>query len=162
MKAKLRFLVIAALCVVCMGVLAGCVSGNDQADEQTKNRQYMSSVNTIMETLNTNMEQFSTAVKDNEVVSLSSQLSAVDKCVSDLEALEVPDAMGDIHSQYVNGTKELQTALASYVQLYEDVKAPQSGSYDYSDYDSRMADIQSHYSAGIQALQDADSKVQSA
>ncbi len=162
MKAKLRFLVIAALCVVCMGALVGCVSGNGQVDEQTKNRQYMSSVNTIMETLNTNMEQFATAVKDDEVVSLSSQLSAVDQCVSDLEALEVPDAMGDIQSQYVNGAKELQAALASYVQLYEDVKAPQSGSYDYSDYDSRIADIQSHYNAGIQALQDADSKVQSA
>ena len=162
MKAKLRFLVIAALCVVCMGVLAGCVSGNSQADEQTKNRQYMSSVNTIMETLNTNMESFAKAVKDDEVVSLSSQLSAVDQCISSLEALEVPDAMADIHSQYVNGAKELQTALSSYVQLYEDVKAPKSGSYDYSDYESRMADIQSHYNAGIQALQDADSKVQSA
>lgn len=162
MKAKLRFLVITALCVVCMGVLAGCVSDNSQADAQTKNRQYMSSVNTIMETLDTNMESFATAVKDDEVVSLSSQLSAVDQCVSDLEALQVPDAMADIQSQYVNGAKELQTALSSYVQLYEDVKAPQSGTYDYSDYDSRMADIQSHYNAGIQALQDADSKVQSA
>ncbi len=162
MKAKLRFLVIATLCVVCMGVLVGCVSDNGQSDAQTKNRQYMSSVNTIMETLDTNMESFVTAVKDDEVVSLSSQLSAVDQCVSDLEALEVPDAMDKIHSQYVDGAKELQTALASYVQLYEDVKAPQSGSYDYSDYESRMADIQSHYNAGIEALRDADSKVQSA
>ncbi len=162
MKAKLRFLVIAALSVVCLGAFAGCVSDNSQADAQTQNRQYMSSVNTIMETLDTNMESFATAVKDDEVVSLSSQLSAVDQCISDLEALDVPDAMGDIQTQYVNGAKELQTALAAYVQLYEDVKAPQSGSYDYSDYESRMADIQSHYNAGIQALQDADSKVQSA
>ena len=116
-----------------------------------------------METLNTNMGAFSEAVKDGEVVSLSAQLSAVDQCVSDLEGLSVPDAMGDIHSSYVNGAKELQTALSSYVQLYEDVKAPANGvAPSGADYDSRMAEIQSHYDAGIKALQDADSKAESA
>ena len=162
MKAKARFLVIAALCIACLSALVGCSSNSAESDAQTQNRQYMSSVNTIMETLSTNMGEFSTAVKDKEVVSLSSQLSSVNQCVSDLEALTVPEAMNDIHSSYVQGAKELQTALSSYVQLYEDVKAPQNGSYNYSDYDSRIADIQSHYNAGIQALQDADSKVQAA
>ena len=80
-----------------------------------------------------------------------------------LEGLSVPDAMGDIHSSYVNGAKELQTALSSYVQLYEDVKAPANGvAPSGADYDSRMAEIQSHYDAGIKALQDADSKAESA
>lgn len=163
MKTKARFLVIAAFCLACLGALAGCASSNDQTDAQTQNRQYMSSVNTIMETLNSDMTEFSDAVKDGEVVSLSAQLSSVDQCVSDLEGLDVPDAMGDIQSSYVNGAKELQTALSSYVQLYEDVKAPASGSApSNADYDSRMADIQSHYDAGIKALQDADSKAQSA
>ena len=118
MKTKARFLVIAAFCLACLAALVGCASNNEQTDAQTQNRQYMSSVNTIMETLNTNMGAFSEAVKDGEVVSLSAQLSAVDQCVSDLEGLSVPDAMGDIHSSYVNGAKELQTALSSYVQLY--------------------------------------------
>lgn len=162
MKAKARILVIALFCVACLGALVGC-SGNDPAqDAQTQNRQYMSSVNTIMETLGTNMEDFSTAVKDGEVVSLDSQLDAVNKCVDDLNALTVPDAMKDIQTSYVNGATELQTALQDYVQLYEDVKAPQSGSFDYSTYDQRLADIQSHYDAGIAALQDADSKAQAA
>ena len=134
MKTKARFLVIAAFCFACLAALVGCASNNEQTDAQTQNRQYMSSVNTIMETLNTNMGTFSEAVKDGEVVSLSAQLSAVDQCVSDLEGLSVPDAMGDIHSSYVNG----------------------------ADYDSRMAEIQSHYDAGIKALQDADSKAESA
>ena len=83
--------------------------------------------------------------------------------MSDLEGLSVPDAMGDIHSSYVNGAKELQTALSSYVQLYEDVKAPANGvAPSGADYDSRMAEIQSHYDAGIKALQNADSKAESA
>ena len=163
MKTKARFLVVAAFCLACMASLVGCASSNEQTDAQTQNRQYMSSVNTIMETLNTNMDTFAKAVKDGEVVSLSAQLSSVDQCVSNLEGLSVPDAMGDIQSSYVSGAKELQTALSSYVQLYEDVKAPASGmAPSTADYNSRLADIQSHYDAGIKALQDADSKAESA
>ena len=168
MKAKARFtttrlFVALAACVACLALLAGCSSAADaQADAQTQNRQYMSSVNTIMDTLNKNMTDFSAAVKDGEVVSLSSQLSSVDTCVSDLEALQVPDAMKDIHNSYLNGAKELQTALSDYVQLYQDIKAPESGSFDYSTYDSRLGEIQQHYDAGIKALQDADTKAQSA
>lgn len=162
-KAKMPALAALVACVLCAVLLAGCAdNANAEADAQTQNRQYMSSVNTIMETLNGNMADFAVAVKDGEVVSLSSQLSAVDDCVADLEALTVPDAMKDIQTSYVNGAKELQTALSDYVQLYEDVKAPKSGSYNYSDYDSRLADIQEHYDAGIKALQDADSKAQAA
>lgn len=163
MKTKARFLVIAAFCIACLSALVGCSASDEQTDAQTQNRQYMSSVNTIMETLDSNMETFAQAVKDGEVVSLSAQLSSVDQCVSDLEGLDVPDAMGDIQTSYVNGAKELQTALSSYVQLYEDVKAPANGVAPSSaDYNSRLADIQSHYDAGIAALKDADSKAESA
>lgn len=160
---KARIALLAILCALCLTALVGCSSTSDaEADAQTQNRQYMSSVNSIMETLNTNMEEFATAVKEGEVVSLSAQLSAVDQCVEDLNNLEVPDAMSEIHASYVTGATELQTALAAYVDLYEDVSAPASGSYDYSDYDSRLADIQSHYDAGIAALQDADTKASEA
>lgn len=162
MKAKARIVFAAMLCVACLACLVGCSSSDPEADAQTQNRQYMSSVNTIMETLNTNMGEFATAVKDGEVISLDAQFEAVNQCVNDLNALTVPDAMKDIHSAYVTGATEMQTALTSYVQLYEDVKAPQSGSFDYRTYDSRLADIQAHYDAGIAALQDADSKAQSA
>lgn len=162
MKAKARIIVVAMLCIACLGALVGCSGNTAEQDAQTQNRQYMSSVNTIMDTLNTNMEEFATAVKDGEVVSLDAQLEAVNTCVDDLNAITPPEAMADIHKSYVTGATEMQTALAAYVQLYEDVNAPQSGSFDYSTYDSRLADIQSHYDAGIAAFQDADSKAQSA
>lgn len=162
MKAKARIIVVAMLCIACLGALVGCSGNTAEQDVQTQNRQYMSSVNTIMDTLNTNMEEFATAVKDGEVVSLDAQLEAVNTCVDDLNAITPPEAMTDIHKSYVTGATEMQTALAAYVQLYEDVNAPQSGSFDYSTYDSRLADIQSHYDAGIAAFQDADSKAQSA
>lgn len=162
MKAKARILVAIALCFTCLAVLVGCADTSEQDDVQAKNRQYMSSVNQIMETLNTNMDGFVTAVKEGEVVSLSSQLSAVDQCVSDLNALDVPDAMSDIHASYVEGATELQTALKDYVDLYEEVKVPASGSYDYDDYQERLKDIQSHYDAGIKALEEADEAAQAA
>lgn len=162
MKAKARIIVVAMLCIACLGTLVGCSGNTAEQDAQTQNRQYMSSVNTIMDTLNTNMEEFATAVKDGEVVSLDAQLEAVNTCVDDLNAITPPEAMTDIHKSYVTGATEMQTALAAYVQLYEDVNAPQSGSFDYSTYDSRLADIQSHYDAGIAAFQDADGKAQSA
>ena len=162
MKAKARIIVVAMLCIACLGALVGCSGNTAEQDAQTQNRQYMSSVNTIMDTLNTNMEEFATAVKDGEVVSLDAQLEAVNTCVDDLNAITPPEAMTDIHKSYATGATEMQTALAAYVQLYEDVNAPQSGSFDYSTYDSRLADIQSHYDAGIAAFQDADSKAQSA
>ena len=162
MKAKARIIVVAMLCIAFLGALVGCSGNTAEQDAQTQNRQYMSSVNTIMDTLNTNMEEFATAVKDGEVVSLDAQLEAVNTCVDDLNAITPPEAMTDIHKSYVTGATEMQTALTAYVQLYEDVNAPQSGSFDYSTYDSRLADIQSHYDAGIAAFQDADSKAQSA
>ena len=162
MKAKARIIVIALLCVACLACLAGCGAQNQKNDAQTQNRQYMSSVNTIMETLNTNMDDFAKAVKDGEVVSLDAQLGSVDQCVNDLNALTVPDAMKDIQNSYVQGATEMQKALQLYVQLYEDVKAPENGSFDYSTYDSRLAEVQSHYDNGIKALQDADGKAESA
>lgn len=162
MKAKARIILVAMLCFACLGALAGCTGNDAEQNAQTQNRQYMSSVNTIMDTLNTNMEDFAAAVKDGEIVSLDTQLEAVKTCVDDLNAITPPDAMKDIHASYVTGATEMQTALTDYVQLYEDVTAPKNGSFDYSTYDSRLSEIQSHYDAGIKAFQDADSKAQSA
>ena len=161
-QAKARILMAISMAVACLALLAGCSSQDAQQDAQAQNRQYMASVNTIMGTLNENMDDFTTAVKDGEVVSLDSQLTAVNQAVSDLEALQAPDAMKDIQTSYVNGAKELQTALSDYVKLYEDVKAPESGTFDYGTYDSRLAEVQQHYDEGIKALQDADSKAQNA
>ena len=77
MKTKARIILAAMLCVACLAALVGCSGENAEQNAQTQNRQYMSSVNTIMDTLNTNMEEFATAVKDGEVVSLDAQLEAV-------------------------------------------------------------------------------------
>ena len=149
----------AAIVLACALILSGCASNAQQAnDPQTLNRQYMANVNQIMDEIDAQMTEFSTIVKEGEVVSLSTQLAAINNSVDKLKALSVPDAMKDIQSEYLKGTEELQTAFAAYVDLYEDVKAPENGTFDFATYGDRLNDVKSHYEAGIQALDSADQK----
>lgn len=149
----------AAIVLTCALMLSGCASNAQQAnDPQTLNRQYMANVNQIMDEIDAQMTEFSTIVKEGEVVSLSTQLAAINNSVDKLKALSVPDAMKDIQSDYLKGTEELQTAFAAYVDLYEDVKAPENGTFDFATYGDRLNDVKSHYEAGIQALESADQK----
>lgn len=149
----------AAIVLACALMLSGCASNAQQAnDPQTLNRQYMANVNQIMDEIDAQMTEFSTIVKEGEVVSLSTQLAAINNSVDKLKALSVPDAMKDIQSDYLKGTEELQTAFTAYVDLYEDVKAPENGTFDFATYGDRLNDVKSHYEAGIQALESADQK----
>ena len=149
----------AAAALVCALLLSGCASNAQQAnDPQTLNRQYMANVNQIMDEIGAQMTEFSTIVKEGEVVSLGTQLAAINNSVDKLKALSVPDEMKDIQSDYLKGTEELQTAFAAYVDLYEDVKAPENGTFDFATYGDRLNDVKSHYEAGIQALESADQK----
>lgn len=149
----------AAIVLACALMLSGCASNAQQAnDPQTLNRQYMANVNQIMDEIDAQMTEFSTIVKEGEVVSLSTQLAAINNSVDKLKALSVPDEMKDIQSDYLKGTEELQTAFAAYVDLYEDVKAPENGTFDFATYGDRLNDVESHYEAGIQALESADQK----
>lgn len=144
-------------------LLAGCAPANTQTnDPQTLNRQYMANVNQIMDEIDAQMTEFSTIVKEGEVVSLSTQLANINNSVDKLKALSVPDAMKDIQSEYLKGTEELQAAFAAYVELYEDVKAPESGTFDFATYGDRLNEVRSHYEAGIEALQSADQKASEA
>lgn len=150
---------VCALALACALLLSGCASGATQAnDPQTLNRQYMANVNQIMEEIDAEMAEFSTVIKDGEVVSLGTQLANINNSVDKLKALSVPDDMKDIQSDYLKATEELQSAFSSYAALYEDVKAPESGSFDYSTYNTRLDEIRQHYEAGIEALQSADQK----
>ena len=89
----------AAAALVCALLLSGCASNAQQAnDPQTLNRQYMANVNQIMDEIDAQMTEFSTIVKEGEVVSLGTQLAAINNSVDKLKALSVPDEMKDIQS----------------------------------------------------------------
>lgn len=155
--------VVAAFALMAALLLSGCASNTTQAnDPQTLNRQYMANVNQIMDEIDAQMTEFSTIIKDGEVVSLSTQLANINNSVDKLKALSVPDAMKDIQSEYLKGTEELQAAFAAYVDLYEDVKAPENGSFDFATYGDRLNEVRTHYEAGIEALESADQKASEA
>lgn len=155
--------VVAAFALMGALLLSGCASNTTQAnDPQTLNRQYMANVNQIMDEIDAQMTEFSTIIKDGEVVSLSTQLANINNSVDKLKALSVPDAMKDIQSEYLKGTEELQAAFAAYVDLYEDVKAPENGSFDFTTYGDRLNEVRTHYEAGIEALESADQKASEA
>ena len=89
----------AAIVLASALMLSGCASNAQQAnDPQTLNRQYMANVNQIMDEIDAQMTEFSTIVKEGEVVSLSTQLAAINNSVDKLKALSVPDEMKDIQS----------------------------------------------------------------
>ncbi len=154
---KKRIILACVLCITCLCLLVGCGASAAQNDEQSKNRQYMTSVNSIMDTIKTDLEGFSDVVKSGEVVSLDSQLKDVQKQVENLKALEAPEDLKSVHESYVLGAEELQTALKEYVDLYQKMKL-EGGSLNADS----LASIQQHYDAGIAALKDADNKASQA
>lgn len=161
---KARIFAVLVSCVTCAVVLVGCSASTTSqvSDAQAQNRQYMASVNQIMDSIGTDMEGFVTAIQGGEVISLSSQLSSVSASIEQLKALEVPEAMKDIQASYVTGAEELLGALNAYVELYQDIQAPESGSFDFSTYASRLAEVQERYDMGMAALQEADTKAAAA
>lgn len=158
----LKYFILISLVAVALMLLSGCSGTSQEEDQQAQNRQYMSSVNQIMDTLDSSMDDFATAVKDGEILSLSSQLSAVDDCVNSLNDLDVPDDMEDIQASYLDGAQKLQTALQLYVQLYQDVSIPENGSFDYTTYDSRISEIQQYYNDGLASIESADEQASQA
>lgn len=154
---------VAVFVLACTVLLSGCASSATQAnDPQTLNRQYMANVNQIMDEIDAQMTEFSTVIKEGEVVSLDTQLANINNSVDKLKALSVPDAMKDIQSDYLKGAEELQAAFAAYVDLYEDVKAPENGTFDFATYNDRLNEVRTHYEAGIEALESADQKASEA
>lgn len=149
---------LAILVMLSAALLVGC-SGNNAAQENlAKNRQYMSSVNQIMDEFDSSMESFAASVKDGEVLALNAQLAAMNKAVDSLNALDVPSDMESIQDSYVKGTESLQKAMNLYVELYQDVKLPEHGTFDYATYNDRLAEVQQLYTDGKTQLEEADKK----
>ena len=113
----------AAAALVCALLLSGCASNAQQAnDPQTLNRQYMANVNQIMDEIDAQMTEFSTIVKEGEVVSLGTQLAAINNSVDKLKALSVPDEMKDIQSDYLKGSKQLSQLMSISMKMLRHLK----------------------------------------
>ncbi len=140
--------------------LGGCVpQGSAANEEQTANRQYMSTVSTAMDELENRLEGFEDAVSRSDAVAMRTQADNAFKSLDALAALEAPEPLKEVQAGYVDGCTALKDALNAYIALYTEIdSATAEHPFDYSTYDARLKDIQDAYNDGIAKLEAADQK----
>ena len=153
-----------AICAgsLAVGMLAGCAATpqNSLTDEQKANREYMSAVNQKMTTLGSTLDSFNDAVSREDVVTMKTQAANASKVLDELANVETPEAFTDVHTNYVDGAKNLEAALNEYIELYSEIQsATEANPFDWSSYDQRVQIIQSHYDEGVAALKAGDEAV---
>ena len=149
-----RIIALVGACTLVL-MLVACTATNDSANEAQKaNRAYMSQVNETMNNLSTALQSFVDAVSRDDLVNMRAQADNAYKLLDKLEAIEAPDELADIKTQYLEGTSHLKEALNRYIELYTDAKT--SSSFDWSTYDARLGEIQALYDEGIEALAKGD------
>ncbi|MGI6104924.1 MAG: hypothetical protein ACOYD7_01875 [Raoultibacter sp.] len=159
-KTKLSFLLPLVFCLSVAMLLSGClgVPANEEEAELT-NSEYMSQVNRVFDDLNESLEDFNLAVADNDLVGMKSQAEKSFKIIEELESIEAPETVKEVHKGYVDGCKELKTALQDYVSLYSETQtATEAEPFDYNTYNERLDKIKKSYDAGIEKLEAADKK----
>lgn len=160
MTLKKRLIAIMCAATLAAFGLAGCAGSAQQGatnDAQSQNRQFMSQVNETVEDMGDRLQDFDDAVSRSDVVTMRSAADEAFACISTLESLEAPEQLTDIKQQYVDACNTLSGALGSYVDLYAEIEsATDEAPFDYSTYESRLAEIQSAYNEGIEQLKAAD------
>ncbi len=153
-----RVLAVALGAALALGALAGCQSpATGATDQQQANRTYMTKVNQAVEELNTRLGEFDEAVAQESVVNMRNKANSAFEAIDALAAIDTPDAMKDLQTNYVDGCNKLKDALNSYVDLYTEISsATEEAPFDFSTYDSRVKDIQDAYNEGIDKLKAAD------
>lgn len=150
--------------VVCAALfalaLAGCSASSapsEQEQAQQANRQYMSQVNQYMMDIQTNLDDFSSAVEAGDLVAMRSALTDASRSIDGIEGLEAPEALADLQTGYRDGCVQLEAALNDYVSLFTEIENA-GGTVDSGTYQERIASIQQEYDDGVQKLSDADAK----
>lgn len=139
--------------------LGGCATttATNANSEQSENRSYMTEVNQTMETLESRLASFNDAVSREDVVSMRTQADNAFKTLDQLAEIEAPSALENVHKSYVSGTSDLKQALNDYIDLYTEIQsATDDAPFDWSGYDSRIAEIKSLYDQGVDELKSAD------
>ena len=146
-----RVLAVALGAALALGTLAGCQSpATGATDQQQANRTYMTK-------LNTRLGEFDEAVAQESVVNMRNKANSAFEAIDALAAIDTPDAMKDLQTNYVDGCNKLKDALNSYIDLYTEISsATEEAPFDFSAYDGRVKEIQDAYNEGIDKLKAAD------
>lgn len=154
-----RMAVLVLACGLSLAALSGCMQQTSAAsEEQEANRSYMAQVNQKMDSLADKLDSFSEAVSRNDVVSMRTQADQAFKLIDEVSAIEAPEVLDEVKAGYVDGCTALEEALSDYIDLYTEMDAAGSGSFDRSTYNERLSAIQKLYDEGVAKLEDADTK----
>lgn len=154
----LKMLAVALAAAAALAVLTGCSQTGTAANQQQgENRQYMSQVNQVMDDLETQLSGFTDAVSRDDVVGMQTQAQNALATLDDLESIEAPESLADVHQNYMEGAASLREALSDYVALYTEISsAGESQPFDWATYETRLAEIQEKYDAGIEKMSSGD------
>lgn len=155
-KKLMRAIVIAVLGLTLVVGLTGCMSLPDEGtDDAAANRQYMSQVSQVTDELDEKLSGFGEAIANDDLVTMKIQADDAATTIERFTSIEeVPEQLKEIHEMYSDGFNGLQEALSEYITLYTEVA--NDPEFDYTEFDSRVADIQSTYDEGISQLEKAD------
>ena len=107
--------------------------------------------------VNTRLGEFDEAVAQESVVNMRNKANSAFEAIDALAAIDTPDAMKDLQTNYVDGCNKLKDALNSYIDLYTEISsATEEAPFDFSAYDERVKEIQDAYNEGIDKLKAAD------
>lgn len=154
----LKMLAVALAAAAALAVLTGCSQTGTAANQQQgENRQYMSQVNQVMDDLETQLSGFTDAVSRDDVVGMQTQAQNALATLDDLESIEAPESLADVHQSYTEGAASLREALSDYVALYTEISsASESRPFDWATYEACLAEIQEKYDAGIEKMSAGD------
>lgn len=159
-----QFMKIAAIaCALClaMAALAGCSSSDSQQKKTPAqvNREYMSSVNSISQEAASALSNFSDAAAKQDVAAMRVAASNATKAFDKIAALEAPDALKDVKSEYEAGANDLGQALSDYVEIYAQIKNAGENLDAAAEAAKGIDDVKARYDSGIEHLSKADSMV---
>ena len=76
-----------------------------------------------MEELHTRLGEFDEAVAQESVVNMRNKANSAFEAIDALAAIDTPDAMKDLQTNYVDGCNKLKDALNSYIDLCTEISS---------------------------------------
>ena len=151
-----KILIVAMVCAfACMSLFA-CSASDESAEKAEANRQYMALLNSEMADMQTVMDDFETAVSEENVVAMRSQLDKATEVLATIEESQATEDLSETRDQYVNALVTLNDAMDEYVDLFAGV---QDGSLSSQDLEEGLEGVQEKYDSGIEKLKAADEAV---
>ncbi len=141
-------------------LLASCTTtSEEQTDAASLNRAYMSNVNRISNEAAEDLESFIEAADQGNLAAMRIAAANATETLSKISSLTAPDALLEVHEEYLAGVEDLSQALEDYVELYASAVNSSDDESAASVDEEALAQIQATYQSGVDHLAEADAMV---